>query len=124
MSKTNNELPNVMDDHSSVEEITGIFTNKYNILYNTVNYNTNDMKRLSDDIDHRIENGCPNISDSSNHTHIITVQEVKDDICQLKQDKKEENGLYSNHFKKWNTKIIYNNNITIQLYIDTWNSTC
>ena len=40
MSKTNNELPRVMDDHSSVEEIKYIFANKYDILYNTVNYDT------------------------------------------------------------------------------------
>ena len=106
MSKTNDELPNVMDDHSSVEEITDIFANKYDILYNIVNYNTYDMKRLSDNIDARIESGCNENGVTSNHTHTITVQEVKDAICQLKQGKKEENGLYSNHFK-YGTQRLY-----------------
>ena len=106
MSKTNDELPNVMDDHSSVEEITDIFANKYDILYNIVNYNTDDMKRLSDNIDARIENGCNENGVTNDHTHTITVQEVKDAICQLKQGKKEENGLYSNHFK-YGTQRLY-----------------
>ena len=106
MSKTNDELPNVMDDHSSVEEITDIFANKYDILYNIVNYNTDDMKRLSDNIDAQIENGCNENGVTSDHTHTITVQEVKDAICQLKQGKKEENGLYSNHFK-YGTQRLY-----------------
>ena len=114
MSKTNDELPNVMDDHSSVEEITDIFANKYDILYNIVNYNTDDMKRLSDNIDARIENGCNENGVTSNHTHTITVQEVKDAICQLKQGKKEENGLYSNHFK-YGTQRLY---IMITLLFD------
>ena len=106
MSKTNDELPNVMDDHSSVEEITDIFANKYDILYNIVNYNTDDMKRLSDNIDAQIENGCNENGVTNDHTHTITVQEVKDAICQLKQGKKEENGLYSNHFK-YGTQRLY-----------------
>merc|ERR1739840_1626 len=106
LSKTNDELPTTMDEHSSVEEITDIFANKYDILYNIVNYNTDDMKRLSDNIDAQIENGCNENGVTSDHTHTITVQEVKDAICQLKQGKKEENGLYSNHFK-YGTQRLY-----------------
>merc|ERR1711888_135129 len=57
-------------------------------------------------IDARIDNGCPNNANLSDHSHSITVQEVKDAICKLKQVKKEENGLYSNHFK-YGTQRLY-----------------
>ena len=106
MSKTNNELPTTMDEHSSVEKINDIFADKYNILYNTVSYNTHDLNSLAADIDARIDNGCPNNANLSDHSHSITVQEVKDAICKLKQGKKEENGLYSNHFK-YGTERLY-----------------
>ena len=99
MSKTNKELPTMMDGLSSSEEITDIFADKYKILYNTVSYDAHDLNRLTDDIESRIENGCLNITNVDNQPHIIKIQEVKDAIYKLKQGKKEENGLFSNHFK-------------------------
>ena len=38
MTKSNNNLPNVMDGHDNINEITDIFYNKYNDLYNCVSY--------------------------------------------------------------------------------------
>ena len=38
MTKSNNNLPNVMDGLDNVNEITDIFYNKYNDLYNCVSY--------------------------------------------------------------------------------------
>ena len=99
MSKTNNELPNMMDDVSSIEEITDIFADKYKVLYNSVSYDEHDLNRLTVDIDSRIDIGFQNIANLDNRSHFITVQEVKEAISKLKQGKKEENGLYSNHFK-------------------------
>ena len=92
MSKTNKELPTMMDSLSSIEEITDIFADKYKILYNTVSYDAQDLNRLTADIDSRIENGFLNATNVNNHSHIVKVQEVKDAIYKLKQGKKEENG--------------------------------
>merc|ERR1711872_855359 len=89
----------MMDGLSSIEEITDIIADKYKILYNTVSYDAHDLNRLTDDIESRIENSCLNITNVDNQPHIIKVQEVKDAIYKLKQGKKEENGLFSNHFK-------------------------
>ena len=44
------------------------------------------------DIAKRIDNSC------ANHYHTISVQQVKDALFKLKLGKKEENGLFSNHF--------------------------
>ena len=97
-SKSNNDLPNGMDGHSKVEEITDTFTDKYNTLYNSVSYTEHDLNKLTTDIESRIDISYPNINDISNKTPSISLQEVKNAILELKQGKKEENGLYSNHF--------------------------
>ena len=99
MTKSSNELPSMMDGQTDIEEIAEIFSNKYEALYNAVSYNNHDMNEIHKDIESRIANGCPNSSIQSNHAHSITVKEVKDAAMQLKLGKKEENGLYSNHFK-------------------------
>ena len=57
------------------------------------------MHKIHKDIEARITNGCPNSPTQSNHSHSITVKEVKEAAMLLKLGKKEENGLYSNHFK-------------------------
>lgn len=97
-SKSNNDLPNGMDGHSTVEEINDIFSDKYDTLYNSVSYNEHDLNKLKTEIDSRIDNSYPNIKDISIKTPSITLQEVKNPMLELKQGKKEENGLYSNHF--------------------------
>ena len=104
MTKTNNKLPNMMDGSSEPADITNIFTNKYENLYNTVGYKIQDLKRLSDEINSRIENGCDNLNASS-HSHTITVKDIENAIDALKQGKKEENGLYSNHFKHGSKRL-------------------
>ena len=96
ISKVNNDLPIAMDGHSNTDEITDIFADKYKTLYNSVSYNKHELKRLTADIDSRIDNSCPN--NTAIHPHSITVQDVKKAIIDLKQGKKEENGLYTNHF--------------------------
>ena len=68
-SKSNNDLPNGMDGHSKVEEITDTFTDKYNTLYNSVSYTEHDLNKLTTDIESRIDISYPNISDISNKTY-------------------------------------------------------
>ena len=55
------------------------------------------------DIEQRINDGCPT---STNHVHNISVKEVKDAINLLKSGKKEENCLYSDHFKAGSHRLI------------------
>ena len=104
MTKSNNNLPNMMDGLDNINEITGIFYNKYNDLYNCVSYKTNELDDLSTNINLRIENECQNEMNTSKHN--ITVYEVRDAIQMLKQGKKEENGLFSNHFKNGSDRLI------------------
>ena len=94
----------MMDGLDNVNEITGIFYNKYNDLYNCVSYKTNELDDLSTNINLRIENECQNEMNTSKHN--ITVYEVRDAIQMLKQGKKEENGLFSNHFKNGSDRLI------------------
>ena len=95
----------MMDGSTDTNEIANIFSNKYNTLYNSVGYASHDMDHLKKDIEERIVQNPPS------HAHTITVKQVKDAIDILKSDKKEENGLYSNHFK-YGTERLY---ITITL---------
>ena len=100
LTKTNNSLPNMMDGLTGDEEISHIFSEKYDTLYNSVGYNIQDLNNLMDDIESRINAGCPN------HTHTLTVKELKDGIEKLKSGKKEENGLFSNHFIYGSDRLI------------------
>ena len=100
ISRTNHNLPSMIDGHAGADEITNIFSNKYNTLYNSVSYDSDDMDKLKRYLDEQIDNN------STLQPHTVTVQDVKDAINSLKMDKKEENGLYSNHFR-YGTKRLY-----------------
>ena len=99
MTKSNDELPSMMDGQTGTDEISKIFADKYETLYNTVSYNKQDMDKLKKVIDSNIAKECPNGLVQPNNRHSITVKELKEAIDMLKLGKKEENGLYSNHFK-------------------------
>ena len=100
MSKTSNNLPTTIDEKNEVEEISNIFAEKYDILYNSVSYNLNDLNRLTIDIARGIDNSC------INRFQTISVKQVKDALFKLKLDKKEENGLFSNHFIYGSDRLI------------------
>ena len=99
MTKSTNELPSMMDGHTGIDEISKVFADKCETLYNSVSYDNHSMDNLKKEIDSHIENVCPNGLVQSDYTHSITVKELKDAVGMLKLGKKEENGLYSNHFK-------------------------
>ena len=100
MSKTSNNLPTTIDGKNEVEEISYIFAEKYDILYNSVSYNLNDLNRLTTDIAKCIDNS------GTNSSHTISVKQVKDALFKLKLGKKEENGLFSNHFIYGSDRLI------------------
>ena len=99
MSRCMNKLPNTMDGKTDETEISHIFSEKYRSLYNSVGYSKRNMDLLRKDIASRITNGCASNSKMTDHKHSITASEVKDAVEMLKNDKKEENGLNSNHLK-------------------------
>ena len=105
LTKTNKSLPKMMDGLTNSADITEIFSEKYKTLYNTVGYNIQELQRLTESINSRIDNGCTDNSESTCHNHMITVKDVKDAIDALKEGKKEENGLYSNHFKSGTDRL-------------------
>ena len=100
MSKTSNNLPNIIDDKTEVEEISNIFAEKYDLLYNSVGYSLNELERLKMDIHRHIENKCDNLS------HSISVKVIKDALSKLKLGKKEENGLFTNHLIYGSDRLI------------------
>ena len=99
MTKSNNELPSMMDGQTGIDDISKIFADKCETLYNSVSYDNHDMENLKKEIDTHIENVCLNDLVQINHNQTITVKELKGAVEMLKLGKKEENGLYSNHFK-------------------------
>ena len=106
MTKTNKDFPNMMDGVTNENDITDIFAGKYKTLYNSVSYNKHDLCRLSAEIDSRIDENYPNDANNSHQVPNITVQQVKNAVLELKQGKKEENGLYSNHFMHGTDRLI------------------
>ena len=92
MTKSNNNLPNVIDGTTGIDEISNIFAEKYDTLYNSVSFSQQDLCALTRDLASRITNA------GTTNTHNISVQEVKKAIMKLKLGKKEECGLFSNHF--------------------------
>ena len=100
MTRSNNSLPVMMDGHIGADEISNIFLNKYDDLYNSVGYNPDNLNMLKEDIKQLINSELPN------HMNIITVNQVKVAINMLKTGKKEENGLFSNHFKYGSERLV------------------
>ena len=97
-TKSNNELTNTIDGEHDRSEITKIFYEKYDNLYNSVGYNNQAMNTLVKDINYKIETELLKKVVTNNNEY-ITIKEVKTAVSQLKLGKKEENGLSSNHFK-------------------------
>ena len=115
MTKTNNKLPKRMDGATEPSDITNIFNNKYESLYNAVGYSINDLSRLSAEINTRIENGCKDNLNINNHKPKINMKDVENALDSLKQDKKEENGLNSNHFRHGTKRL----NIILALFFNS-----
>ena len=67
----------LLDGVTGTDEISSIFADKYDTLYNSVGYDMNEMNRLASDIESGIDISC------SNHIQNISVQNVKDVISKL-----------------------------------------
>ena len=83
----------MIDDQTGVVDISKIFADKYDALYNSVRYDNHDMNKLYSEIESHIAKNCPNGLVQANSRPFISAKELKDDMLMLKIGKKEENGL-------------------------------
>ena len=58
MSKTTSSLPNNMDGITGADQISSLFAEKYDALYNSVSYNNEELGRLKTDFESLIGTGC------------------------------------------------------------------
>ena len=101
------KLPNIIDSMKGDENIVPIFFDKYKSLYNTVGYTQSVVDELKTEIDGMIKDHCADkshmqndsINNSEKHFHVLHRKDLVDAIEKLKEGKKEDSGLYSNHLK-------------------------
>ena len=62
ISKTTSSLPNNMDGITGADQISSLFAEKYDALYNSVSYNNEELSRLKTDIKSLIGTGCTKLS--------------------------------------------------------------
>ena len=87
---TNNRcnMPNIVNSAQGDNEICTRFRNKYNDLYNSVSYNSQDMKKkkhILNELDCNIKSSC--ITGTRKSSHHCTNDDVGSDIHRLKPHK-------------------------------------
>ena len=99
ITKYKDELPRMMDRQTGTEEISKIFADKYEALYNTaatIIIWTSLKKKLIQ----ILQKNFPNDLVQSNNRYSITVKELKDAVVILKLGNKEGNRLFK-LFQVW-----------------------
>ena len=103
-NRSQTSLPTTVDDAHGQDNISNLFAQKYEILYNSVSYDSHQMSEILFKIDSLIKSKCCTNSCSSDHT--ISVDDVVAAICELKKGK--HNGsfeYYSDHFINGTNKL-------------------
>ena len=86
------KMASSMDGCNDNDDIANIFSDKYMELYNSVPYNTSEMKSIESSVLSRLLN-------SSCSDYIITLTDVMNAIAHLKSGKSDgSEGLFSDHF--------------------------
>ena len=67
--------------------ISNLFSQKYDDLYNSVSYNSNDINELVDNISDKIKYGCSRVNCYCNHN--ITYQDVVAAVGKMKEHKSD-----------------------------------
>ena len=94
-------MSSTVDGSDDCESIASMFSDKYIMLFNSVPYDTEEMKRIESEVLSRVQRG----SDSN---YCITVQDVMNAVTHLKLGKSDgSEGLFSDHFI----------NVTRKLYV-------
>ena len=95
--KNNHNRPNNIDGHFVPNDICNHFANKYEHLYNSVNYDVDEMNKFVESIDSEIHNNCCN---DKCINHNIDVSDVMYGINKLRNGKHDGfSNLYSDHLK-------------------------
>ncbi len=82
ITASRNNMPCVVDDTHGDVNISKLFADKYQDLYNSVSYNVNDMDNVCAILEDNISNICDKGLCTSSHN--ITVDDVRDAILRLK----------------------------------------
>ena len=93
MKKTSCSLPNCMDGLNGSSNIVNVFQDKYKNILNSVGYNVNEINDLKSDINELLNN------DVYNKYVNIKFKQTMDAVKNLKLDKSEECGMFTNHLK-------------------------
>ena len=88
-----------MDSVTGSENINSLFTEKFKDLYNSVGFDTDQLDQLMSTINKRIQDYRSSDDQNLNVNYKVTVNDVHNAILEIKSNKKEENGLNTNHFK-------------------------
>ena len=93
MKCNSNRIPNVIDNVSGADKITGLFKDKYNHLYNSVSYDVQRMNIIENDVNCSIKNMSVNVNEC-----IVDRCDVYDAIKRCAKGKHDGNiGLFSDH---------------------------
>ena len=85
-------MSSTVDGNDDCESIANIFSDKYSMLYNSVPYDTEEMKRIESEVLSRVQR-C------SDNNYCITVQDVMNAVTHLKIGKSDgSEGLFSDYF--------------------------
>ena len=92
MKPRSSMVSSTVDGNNDCESITNMFSDKYNMLYNSVPYDKDETKCIETEIMSRIER-------QSNDCYCTTVHDVINAVAHLKVGKSEgSDGLFSDHF--------------------------
>ena len=91
INKNNQGFSNIIDGQVGPENIANFFYDKNKELFNSVGYDDEVMNNLKSKIDTMVNN-C------STDNVTFNIQEVKDAVFKLKKGKREESGLFTDHF--------------------------
>jgi hypothetical protein len=90
--------PGMVDDVVGVQDIAAVFAEKFDILYNCVSYNTDDIKVLKNYIDNAIYDMCKKCN-CIHDNHSISIMDVKTSLTKLQSSKSDgSTQVLSDHF--------------------------
>ena len=101
-------ISNCIDDSTNDEEIAGLFSCKYNKLYNSVRYEQDAMNEMYINNKCDVQKYCINDveNDLYSHTHVITVEHIRTAIHKLKSGKSDcIDGILSDNFKNGTPRL-------------------
>ena len=106
-SRLNSSLPSSIDGVNGAENISNLFADKYNNLYNSVPYDVSKMADIDDQLENLVQSKCK--TGQCPISHVVTVDEVICCVNLLKSNKSDGNeGLLSNHIINGST-LLYDN---------------